>query len=43
MSNTFFINNLWLSVVYLLINSSKVNAIPRDHAFIRYLNGWAMV
>jgi len=37
MSNTFFINILWLSVVCLHINSSQVNATSKDHAFIRCL------
>ena len=34
MSNTFFNNILWLSVVCLHINSSQVNAASRVQAFI---------
>jgi len=43
MSNTFFNNILWLSVVCLHINSSQVNAASRVQAYIRCLNGWIMV
>ena len=42
MSNTFFNNILWLSVVCLHINSSQVNAASRVQAYIRCLNGWIM-